>query len=78
MWTSIYAVLFNKEGAVHPLPFIKYWMELNGMAAGPVRPPMHNMTQEQKDAFKARLEASGWMEKLFPARYGAKKLAAAE
>jgi 4-hydroxy-tetrahydrodipicolinate synthase len=78
VWTSIYQVLWSKDGAVHPLPYIKYWMELNGMAAGPVRPPMHNLTEAQKADFKARLEASGWMQKLFPDRYKAKKLAAAE
>ena len=66
VWTGIYQSLWNKKGALHPLPFIKYWMELNGMRAGPVRPPMHNLTDQDKAEFRARLEASGWMERLTP------------
>jgi 4-hydroxy-tetrahydrodipicolinate synthase len=66
VWKGIYESLWNKKGALHPLPAIKYWMELNGMAAGPVRPPMHNLTNEQKADFRERLRASGWMERLNP------------
>ena len=66
VWTGIYQVLWNKKGATHPLPFIKYWMELNGMAAGPVRPPMHGLTEQDKVEFRERLSASGWMQKLVP------------
>ena len=51
---------------MHPLPLIKYWMELNGMAAGPVRPPMHNVTEQQRVEFRERLQQSGWMERLNP------------
>ena len=74
VWTGIYQSLWEKKGALHPLPLIKYWMELNGMAAGPVRPPMHNLTEQQKTEFRERLRASGWMERLNPAH--AKKAAA--
>ena len=56
---------------MHPLPYIKYWMDLIGMSAGPVRPPMKNLTDEQKAAFRARLLASGWVEKLWPDRVDA-------
>ncbi len=71
VWTGIYTVLWDKKGALHPLPYIKYWMDLIGMSAGPVRPPMKNLTDEQKAAFRARLLASGWVEKLWPDRVDA-------
>ena len=74
VWTGIYQSLWEKKGALHPLPFIKYWMELNGMAAGPVRPPMKNLGEREKAEFRERLEKSGWMERLNPAK--AKKAAA--
>jgi 4-hydroxy-tetrahydrodipicolinate synthase len=66
VWKGIYESLWNKKSALHPLPLIKYWMELNGMAAGPVRPPMANLTEQQKAEFRERLYASGWMERLHP------------
>lgn len=67
-WTSMYQSLWNKKGATHPLPFIKHWMDLIGMAGGPVRPPMHQLTAEQKAELAAKLEASNWMDRLMPAR----------
>ncbi len=77
VWTGIYEVLWDKKGAAHPLPLIKYWMDLIGMAAGPVRPPMVGLTEEAKAQFRARLAATGWMDRLYPERAGeAKKLAA--
>ena len=66
VWSSIYEVLWDKKAAMHPLPYIKYWMELNGMSAGPVRPPMKNLSEEQKANFQSRLKESGWLDKLFP------------
>jgi len=66
VWTGIYEVLWNKKGAAHPLPLIKYWMDLIGMSAGPVRPPMPGLTDQQKADFRDRLQASGWMERLYP------------
>lgn len=66
VWQTMYLVLRDKKAATHPLPQIKYWMELIGMAAGPVRPPMAPITDEQKADLKARIEATGWMEKLYP------------
>jgi 4-hydroxy-tetrahydrodipicolinate synthase len=66
VWTGIYEVLWDKKSAAHPLPVIKHWMDLIGMAAGPVRPPMHNLTEAQKAEFKARLEAAGWQDRLYP------------
>lgn len=64
LWTGIYAVLWEKEAALHPIATIKYWMDLMGMRGGTVRPPLKPLTSEQKDAFRARLEATGWFEKL--------------
>ena len=68
VWFSIYEGLWKKEIATHPLGFIKYWMELNGMAAGPLRPPMKQVTEDEKAWFRGKLKASGWFEKLFPDR----------
>ena len=71
VWNGIYASLWNKKGASHPLPYIKYWMDLNGMSAGPVRPPTHNLTEPEKAEFRERLQATGWFERLNP-MYGKK------
>ncbi|HZQ16214.1 MAG TPA: hypothetical protein VFA82_05505, partial [Gaiellaceae bacterium] len=65
LWTSIYEVLWVKEGALHPLATIKYWMELIGMSGGPVRPPLKPLSAEAKALFRARLDATGWVERLF-------------
>ena len=40
LWSSIYAVLWNQEAALHPIATIKYWMDLMGMRGGTVRPPL--------------------------------------
>ncbi|MBI3041828.1 MAG: dihydrodipicolinate synthase family protein [Betaproteobacteria bacterium] len=66
VWQTMYRVLRDKQAATHPLPQIKYWMDLVGMAAGPVRPPMHPLTEEQKAGLKSRIESSGWMDRLYP------------
>lgn len=68
VWNGIYQSLWDKKAALHPLPFIKLWMDLIGMSGGPVRPPMHPLTDEQKAGFRERLEASGWMDRLYPER----------
>ncbi len=41
----------------------KYWMELVGMVGGPVRAPCAEMTEENKKAMKADLEATGLIAK---------------
>lgn len=64
LWTGIYSVLWNKSGAEHPIPTIKYWMELMGMRGGAVRPPLKGLDESARAAFRARLEATGWLEKL--------------
>jgi 4-hydroxy-tetrahydrodipicolinate synthase len=71
VWGTMYKVLRDKHAATHPLPQIKYWMELVGMAAGPVRPPMHPITEEQKAALRERIYSSGWMERLYPQKRAA-------
>jgi 4-hydroxy-tetrahydrodipicolinate synthase len=76
VWFGIYEGLWKKEIASHPLPFIKYWMDLNGMSAGPVRPPMKQLSESEKAWFRGRLAASGWFEKLFPQRGQVLKAAA--
>lgn len=65
IWTSIYEVLWVKEGALHPLATIKYWMDLIGMKGGPVRPPLKPLSDETKATFRQLLEESGWVEKLY-------------
>jgi hypothetical protein len=37
----------------------KFWMELIGMAGGPVRVPCAEMTAEARDQMRADLEATG-------------------
>lgn len=43
------------------LPFarLKYWQELMGMAGGRVRPPLREMTEEEKGAFRVDFEKAG-------------------
>jgi 4-hydroxy-tetrahydrodipicolinate synthase len=64
IWTGIYSVLWNKSGATHPIATIKWWMDLMGMHGGTVRPPLHPLTDEARAEFRARLEATGWLERL--------------
>ncbi|HEX4442085.1 MAG TPA: dihydrodipicolinate synthase family protein [Galbitalea sp.] len=64
VWNSIYEPLWNKSAALHPIPLIKHWMDLIGMRGGSVRPPMHKLTQADRDALTERLEATGLLEKL--------------
>ncbi len=66
VWQTMYSVLRDKHAATHPLAQTKYWMERIGMAAGPVRPPMHPITDEQKAQLWARIEGTGWLPRLYP------------
>jgi 4-hydroxy-tetrahydrodipicolinate synthase len=66
LWNEVYDVLWQKEAAVHPLATIKYWMDLIGMRGGLVRPPLHQLDDAQKAAFRTRLEATGWVDRLYP------------
>jgi 4-hydroxy-tetrahydrodipicolinate synthase len=64
VWTSLYSVLWNQQAAEHPIATIKYWMEIMGMHGGPVRPPLRQLTDNDRRAFRTRVEASGWLERL--------------
>ncbi len=66
VWATMYQVLRNKAAAVHPVPHIKCWMDLIGMAGGAVRPPMHEVAPEDKAHLKVRIEATGWLTRLYP------------
>jgi 4-hydroxy-tetrahydrodipicolinate synthase len=68
VWTDVYRVLWVKEAASHPIPTLKAWMDLAGMRGGAVRPPLHDLTPEQVREFAARLEGTGWADKLYPDR----------
>jgi 4-hydroxy-tetrahydrodipicolinate synthase len=64
IWNSIYEPLWNRKGALHPVPLIKYWMDLIGMRGGTVRPPMHRLTDADRDDLRARLEGTGLFDRL--------------
>lgn len=66
IYNDIYSVLWDKKAAMHPLATIKCWMDMIGMAGGTLRPPMHPLSAQKRAEFKARLDATGWMDKLFP------------
>ena len=46
----------NKYNGALPIPAVKYWGELMGMAGGRVRPPMADLTDEEKAELKRELE----------------------
>ena len=46
----------DKYNGALPIPAIKYWGELMGMAGGRVRPPMADLTAEEKAELKRELE----------------------
>ncbi len=69
VWTSIYEVLWDETKATHPMGLIKYWMDLMGMAGGPLGPPLRQPDPATKAAFRARLDAAGWQQLLFPSRH---------
>jgi len=59
---------YGSAGARMAIAEQKYWMELIGMAGGPVRAPCSEMTDEAKREMRADLEAAGLLAK---ARAGA-------
>ncbi|MFO4633099.1 MAG: dihydrodipicolinate synthase family protein [Actinomycetota bacterium] len=68
-WGKIYAGLWNENKAVHPMGLIKYWMDILGMAGGPLGPPMQELDETAKAAFREQLDAAGWERLLFPSRF---------
>ncbi|MDC0868178.1 dihydrodipicolinate synthase family protein [Paracoccaceae bacterium] len=73
VWGSIYSVLWNEKKASHPLGLIKLWMDILGMAGGPLGPPMPQVDAEVKQAFRERFDAAGWERLLFPSHFEANK-----
>lgn len=69
VWSSIYEVLWDESKAAHPTGFIKYWMDILGMAGGPIGPPMQQPDEAAKAAFRQRLDTAGWERLLFPSRF---------
>jgi 4-hydroxy-tetrahydrodipicolinate synthase len=69
VWTGIYDVLWDEKKAAHPMGLIKYWMDILGMAGGPMGPPMQSPDEATKAAFRKRLDAAGWERLLFPSRF---------
>ena len=69
VWASIYEVLWGDEKAAHPMGLIKYWMDVLGMAGGPIGPPMQQPDEATKTAFRERLDAAGWERLLFPSHF---------
>ncbi|OGP21885.1 MAG: hypothetical protein A2038_16010 [Deltaproteobacteria bacterium GWA2_57_13] len=48
----------NKFGGAYPTQLKKTWAELMGLAAGPVRPPLMPLTDEERASFaKGLVEA---------------------
>jgi len=46
----------TKYNGALPVPMVKYWGELMGMAGGPVRQPLCDLTPEEKQTLKQELE----------------------
>ncbi len=69
VWASIYEVLWDDEKAAHPTALIKHWMDILGMAGGPMGPPMPQPDESAKAAFRERLDEAGWEQLLFPSRF---------
>ena len=46
----------TKYNGALPIPVVKYWGELMGLAAGRTRPPMADLTAEEKDQLRRELE----------------------
>jgi 4-hydroxy-tetrahydrodipicolinate synthase len=67
IWQSMYATLWDKSAAVHPIAMNKAWMDLMGMHGGPVRPPGSDISAAERRDLEARIQSTGWLDRLFPA-----------
>ncbi len=47
------------ERKVIQIAYLKYWTELLGIPSGPVRPPLVQLTQAERDGMRADLEKAG-------------------
>ena len=62
VWDNIYkAVLERNE---HPIAFMKYWQDLMGIPAGPPRPPLHPLREDDRAMLRNTIAASGLAHKL--------------
>lgn len=52
------------ERKLIPIQYLKAWSELLGMAGGPVRPPLPQVTEQERAALRADLERCGLLAKL--------------
>jgi 4-hydroxy-tetrahydrodipicolinate synthase len=60
---DIYSVLWRDERVEHPTSYLKYWQEIMEYPAGPPRPPLRELADEQKASFRERLQATGLMDR---------------
>lgn len=56
------------ENAIIPIQYLKAWTELLGLAAGPVRAPLPQITDDERRALRADLEHCGLLAKVPRAR----------
>jgi 4-hydroxy-tetrahydrodipicolinate synthase len=66
IWQSMYASLWDKSAAVHPIAMNKAWMDLMGMHGGPVRPPGADISAAERRDLEARIRHTGWLDRLLP------------
>ena len=52
-----WASTVKKQNGALPVPLCKYWGELMGMAGGHVRPPMADLSADEKDRLREEIEA---------------------
>jgi 4-hydroxy-tetrahydrodipicolinate synthase len=61
---EVYSVLHGPAHAQHPIAVTKYWQELMGMPAGPPRPPLRALDDEERAGFRSSLHATGLLDRL--------------
>ncbi len=52
-----------RDRGLCPVARVKYWGELNGLAGGPARPPLDNLSDQDKAEFRDQLSAMGGLPK---------------
>lgn len=67
IWQGMYASLWDKSAALHPIALNKAWMDLMGMYGGPVRPPGLEISGAERREFEDRIRSTGWLDRLLPA-----------
>lgn len=56
------------RNAVIPIQYLKAWTELLGLAGGPVRPPLPQVTEQERQALRSDLERAGLLARLGASR----------